>query len=125
MSHVEPLVLIGLLLLASAPSAQQQAPQGPGDGPPRRNPGPAGAMGVDAVVLPNEPQIFDTAEQHKIKVSVLAKGFAHPWALALLPDGSILVTERAGGVKLVSRRTSARRNRWWASPTCRSSACGD
>ncbi len=59
-------------------------------------------MGVDAVVLPNEPQIFDTAEQHKIRVSVLAKGFAHPWALALLPDGSILVTERDGGVKLVS-----------------------
>jgi glucose/arabinose dehydrogenase len=60
-------------------------------------------MGVDAVVLPNEPQVFDTAEQHKIRVSVLAKGFAHPWALALLPDGSILVTERNGGVKLVSR----------------------
>ena len=96
-------VLIGFLFLASAPSAQQaQAPQGPGDGPPRRNPGPAGAMGVDAVVLPNEPQIFDTSEQHKIKVSVLAKGFAHPWALALLPDGSILVTEREGGVKLVT-----------------------
>ena len=93
-------VLIGLLLLASAPSAQ--GPQGPGDGAPRRNPGPAGAMGVDAVVLPNEPQIFDTAEQHKIKVSVLAKGFAHPWGMALLPDGSILVTERAGGLKLVS-----------------------
>ena len=59
-------------------------------------------MGVDAVVLPDEPQIFDTSEQHKIKVSVLAKGFAHPWALAMLPDGSILVTERAGGVKLVT-----------------------
>jgi len=96
-------VLIGLLFLAGAPSAQQQAPQGPTDGAPRRNPGPAGAMGVDAVVLPNEPQIFDTAEQHKIKVSVLAKGFEHPWALALLPDGNILVTERAGGVKLVTK----------------------
>ena len=81
-------------------------------------------MGVDAVVLPNEPQIFDTSEQHKIKVSVLAKGFAHPWALALLPDGSILVTERAGGLKLVTAGIPLR-NRWWASPTCRSSACGD
>src|SRR6478736_4312574 len=96
-------VLIGLLFLASAPSAQQ-APQGPADGPARRNPGPAGAMGVDAVKLPDQPQIFDTAEQHKIKVSVLAKGFAHPWALALLPDGSFLVTERAGGLKLVSSK---------------------
>ena len=84
-------VVIGLLLLASTPSAQQGG-QGPEAGPPRRNPGPAGAMGVDAVALPNEPQVFDTAEQHKIRVSVVAKGFAHPWALALLPDGSVLVT---------------------------------
>jgi len=99
-------VLIGVLVLASAPSAQQP-PQGPADGAPRRNPGPAGAMGVDAVKLPDQPQIFDTAEQHKIKVSVLAKGFAHPWALALLPDGSILVTERAGGLKLVTAGKTA------------------
>jgi phosphohistidine phosphatase SixA len=31
------------------------------------------AMGVDAVVLSNEPQVFDTAEQHKIRVSVVAR----------------------------------------------------
>jgi aldose sugar dehydrogenase len=94
-------VVIALLLMASAPFAQQGG-QGPETGSPRRNPGPAGAIGVDAGALPNEPQVFDTAEQHKIKVSVVAKGFAHPWALALLPDGGILVTERAGGLKLVS-----------------------
>jgi glucose/arabinose dehydrogenase len=61
-------------------------------------------MGVEPVKLPDQPQIVDTAEQHKIKVSVVAKGFAHPWALALLPDGSFLVTERAGGLKLVSSK---------------------
>jgi glucose/arabinose dehydrogenase len=94
-------LVIGLLLLASAPSAQQGG-QGPEAGPPRRNPGPAGAMGVDRVVLPSEPQVFDTAEQHKIRVTVVAKGFAHPWALALLPDGGMLVTERDGGLKVVS-----------------------
>ena len=97
-------LIVGLLLLASTPSAQQGG-QGPEAGPPRRNPGPAGAMGVDRVVLPNEPQVFDTAEQHKIRVTVVAKGFAHPWALALLPDGSVLVTERDGGLKVVSAQS--------------------
>src|SRR5688500_3063871 len=94
-------VTLGILLLAGTPSAQQGG-QGPTDGPPRRNPGPAGAMGVDAIPLPSAPQVFDTAEQHKIRVTVVAKGFAHPWAVALLPDGSALVTERDGGLKFVS-----------------------
>ena len=93
---------VGILLLAGTPSAQQGGGQGPEAGPPRRNPGPAGAMGVDAIPLPSAPQVFDTAEQHKIRVTVVAKGFAHPWAMALLPDGSALVTERDGGLKFVS-----------------------
>ena len=93
-------VSVGFVLVAGALSAQQ-APQGPGDGPPRRNPGPAGAMGVDASVLPGTPQVFDTAEQHKIRVTVVAKGFAHPWAVTMLPDGSALVTERDGGLKFI------------------------
>jgi glucose/arabinose dehydrogenase len=45
--------------------------------------------------------VFDTAEQHKIRVVVLAKGFAHPWSLAFLPDGNMLVTERAGKLRIV------------------------
>jgi glucose/arabinose dehydrogenase len=94
-------LVVGLFLLASAPSAEQ-GNQGPESGTPRRNPGPAGAMGVDPVLLPSEPQLFDTAEQHKIRVTVVAKGFKHPWALALLPDGSSLVTERDGGLQSVS-----------------------
>src|SRR5687768_17864470 len=38
-----------------------------------------------------------------IKVSTIARGLVHPWGLALLPDGRILVTERPGRFRIVSR----------------------
>ena len=36
-------------------------------------------------------------------VSELARGLEQPWALAFLPDGSLLVSERPGRLRLVSR----------------------
>jgi glucose/arabinose dehydrogenase len=47
------------------------------------------------------PFTFDTAEQHKIRVVVVTKGLSHPWGLAFLPDGSVLITERSGRVRLI------------------------
>jgi len=38
-----------------------------------------------------------------IEVSTSARGLVHPWGLALLPDGRILVTERPGRFRIVSR----------------------
>ncbi|ABA06232.1 conserved hypothetical protein [Nitrobacter winogradskyi Nb-255] len=38
-----------------------------------------------------------------IEVSTVASGLVHPWGLALLPDGRILVTERPGRFRIVSR----------------------
>jgi len=35
------------------------------------------------------------------KVSEIAKGLDHPWSIAFLPDGSLLVTERAGRLRLI------------------------
>jgi len=37
-----------------------------------------------------------------LRVETVAKGLEHPWALAFLPDGAMLVTERPGRVRLVS-----------------------
>jgi glucose/arabinose dehydrogenase len=47
------------------------------------------------------PWVIDTAEQHKIRLSVVTKGLSHPWAIAFLPNGDMLVTERAGRLRLV------------------------
>jgi glucose/arabinose dehydrogenase len=38
-----------------------------------------------------------------ITVETVAQGLVHPWALAFLPDGRMLVTERPGRMRIVSR----------------------
>ncbi len=58
-------------------------------------------IGVPVPPLGPGPFVFDTAEQHKIQVSVVTKGLVHPWALAFLPDGSMLITERPGRIRVV------------------------
>ena len=59
------------------------------------------SLGIPVDSLGEGPWIFDTAEQHKIQVSVVARGLAHPWAIAFLPDGGMLLTERDGRLRLV------------------------
>jgi glucose/arabinose dehydrogenase len=39
----------------------------------------------------------------RVTVETVARGLVHPWSLAFLPDGSMLVTERPGRMRLVSR----------------------
>ena len=58
-------------------------------------------IGIPVAPLGNGPFIYDTAEQHKIKVSIVARGLAHPWSLAFLPEGTMLLTERPGRLRIV------------------------
>src|SRR5438045_9629324 len=38
-----------------------------------------------------------------IKVETFAKGLVHPWGMAFLPDGRLLVTERPGRLRIVGK----------------------
>jgi glucose/arabinose dehydrogenase len=39
-----------------------------------------------------------------VQIETVAGGLEHPWALAFLPDGGMLVTERPGRVRIVDKR---------------------
>ncbi len=58
-------------------------------------------IGVPVPPLGAGPWVFDTAEQHKIRVSVVARGLSHPWAIAFLPEGGMLITERPGRLRVL------------------------
>ena len=65
-------------------------------------------LGPRPVVVADTPYTYDTAEQHGIKVSVVARGFAHPFGLTFLPNGDALVTIRSGGIRLVRNAASGK-----------------
>jgi glucose/arabinose dehydrogenase len=69
-------------LLVGAPLVTQCKAQPPRTGPAQRSPTPSS---IDA----------------NISVETVASGLEHPWGLAFLPDGRILVTERPGRLRIV------------------------
>ena len=81
--------LVASLLLAAAGAQAQQPPQ----------------PGIAPVTLGGEPYVLDTAEQHGIEVTVLAKGFARPFAIEFLPGGDLLIVERGTGLRVLRQAT--------------------
>jgi len=62
-----------------------------GERPPAWNPPALGAGPFD----------FESWEQRKLHVEVVARGLTSPRALEFLPDGAVLVTERAGPLRII------------------------
>jgi len=63
----------------------------------------AGLLAVLAGMIapPAAAQVFSSAKQRFV-VKTVTEGLEHPWSLAFLPDGRMLVTERPGRLRLVA-----------------------
>ena len=88
------IVVLGICAAAGVMVAAQQRGAGPA-------PVPAAPLGVPVAPLGDGPWVIDTAEQHKVRLAVVAGGLANPWSFTWLPDGGILVTERPGRLRII------------------------
>jgi glucose/arabinose dehydrogenase len=62
----------------------------------------AGAGLWIAALAPANAQTFPSSAG-ELKVETIASGLSHPWSLAFLPDGRMLITERPGRLRIVTR----------------------
>jgi aldose sugar dehydrogenase len=64
------------------------------------------ALLIGAALFTNLASAADSAirsEKHAFRVVPVVEGLAHPWSMAWLPDGRMLVTERAGRLRVVGK----------------------
>ena len=92
------ITILMLVVVPVASSAQQAAQAGAARPDAVRQPG-ASPLPDDPDRLPNSPADV-TSIEHTFRLTPI-RGLSRPFALALLPDGSMLVTERAGRLRVV------------------------
>ena len=94
--HGVRLAGLTMLCLVAAPSwlaAQQTVPFANGV--------PVAPAGFEPQEIPAAPIEYNTAEVMRIRVVPIARGLVNPWSLAFLPDGTLLVTEKEGRLRLI------------------------
>ena len=91
--------------MASAPVQQPpagaaQPPAGGRQGGGRQGPPPGGFQRPPSLPFPDGAPVVE-ALGGQLRVVSLVKGLATPWSLAFLPNGDMLVTEKAGKLRIV------------------------
>jgi glucose/arabinose dehydrogenase len=95
--HMRSLVFAATLVFAACggtPSSGQQTGREVRQGPPNTDFAPAFA---------GQTRAPEARSGVTIATEEIARGLNHPWAIAFLPDGRMLVTERAGRLRVVTR----------------------
>jgi glucose/arabinose dehydrogenase len=60
------------------------------------------AAAFAALAIPVAAQVVQTRD-HAVRIVTVTSGLEHPWSLAFLPDGRMLVTERPGRLRVIGK----------------------
>jgi glucose/arabinose dehydrogenase len=60
------------------------------------------SLGVAATALARGEAVTATTQQGTVRLVTVTDGLVHPWGMAFLPDGRVLVTERPGRLRIVA-----------------------
>jgi len=96
------IALLGATFMVTAALGQQAAVAPVTAKVPLGNGGvPVAPTGLQDQPLPAGPFTYRTAEGQDIRVTVLARDLEYPYALAFLPNGDLLFTERPGYLRIL------------------------
>jgi len=65
----------------------------------------AGFAGIAliSIAAPAAAQTAVATREHALRITTVTEGLEHPWAVAFLPDGRMLVTERPGRLRVIGK----------------------